>query len=626
MAEQTPRRIKIACPGCGQKLDVSEMPSFSHVNCPACSFDLIVPKWFNNYLLESPEGKGGMAVVYRALDIALDREVAIKIFDRDLAAQGVSPDLFLHEARIAATINHPAVVPIYSCGEWDGSTYIVMQYMAGGTLESRLRKAKGRLPVMETCRWIRDVCEGLEAARELGIIHHDIKPANILLDLDYNAKISDFGLSQVVSGKSASAYLDPSKMWLSPQYVSPEKVMTGEEGPEGDVYSLGASFYHLLAGEPPFQADNTQELVNMRTERDPLPPDRIRPDITPALSSVILDMMNRDPAARPSYRQVVARINDALNAIMRPAQPVPAEEAGNPKPSRKVFSVPAGRVDPSKKHTFHASHITFLLILLFLMSGLCFLVFLPRFADQRSLLDTAPALKAIYGDLPPESFPFLSDSFYESPMIDAELTFSDYDYPLEARYAAAWVSAICQMLDAAPAAVAAAADMGDHLRSAASLAGTQPPRADAYCLAVLSRLDPNPPDVYFSAEQQVRVLLGRLIRSLYDIDPDSLENGRIPDRILAQFGTLRTAFQALPEGSWLTKLFGSRLSAWHAALSGGSPQADDLEPLFRRLTSGKSGTVKRPGSILPGASENTDAPFGVPSRAASAQDDDPVGF
>ena len=136
------RKIKIACPGCGQKLDVTEMPPFSHVNCPSCSFELIVPKWFSNYLLEAPEGAGGMAVVYRALDLALDREVAIKIFDPGLTARGVSPDLFLHEARIAATINHPAVVPIYSCGECDGSAYIVMQYMGGGTLESRLRKAK----------------------------------------------------------------------------------------------------------------------------------------------------------------------------------------------------------------------------------------------------------------------------------------------------------------------------------------------------------------------------------------------------------------------------------------------------------------------------------------------------
>ena len=618
MDEQTPRKIKIACPGCGQKLDVSEMPPFSVVNCPTCSFELIVPKWFGNYLLEAPEGTGGMAVVYRALDIALDREVAIKVFNRELAAQGVSPGLFLHEARIAATINHPAVVPIYSCGEWDGTAYIVMQYMGGGTLESRLRRVKGRLPVMETCRWIRDVCEGLDAARELGIIHHDVKPANILLDLDSNAKISDFGLSRVVSGKSASAFLDPTKMWLSPQYVSPEKVLTGEEGPEGDIYSLGASFYHLLAGEPPFQADNTQELVSMRTVRDPVSPDLIRPDITPALASVILDMMNRDPGSRPSCKQVVARINDALRAIMRTApapvsaeNPAPAQQT----PSHKVFSVPAGRVDPSKKHSFRASHLTLLLILLFLMSGLCFLVFLPRFVGKRSLLDAAPALSVIYGDVPAESFSFLTDSFYDSPVLAADLAFADYDYPLETRYAAAWISAVSRMLDAEPSVAASVADMSDHLRSAASLAGKRPPPADAYCLAVLSRLDPNLPDVYFSPEQQFRVILGRLIRSIYDLDSESLENGRVPDRILSQFDVLHTAFQSLPAHSWMAKLYGPRLPDWKAALSGDPVSPSDLEPLFRRLYTGGASSAGQPqnGFFSDSDSLISGSPFGVPS-------------
>ena len=626
MDGQTPRKIKIACPGCGQKLDVSEMPPFSIVNCPTCSFELIVPKWFGNYLLEAPEGTGGMAVVYRALDIALDREVAIKVFNRELAAQGVSPGLFLQEARIAATINHPAVVPIYSCGEWDGTAYIVMQYMGGGTLESRLRKAKGRLPVMETCRWVRDVCEGLDAARELGIVHHDVKPANILLDLDSNAKISDFGLSRVVSGKSASAFLDPSKMWLSPQYVSPEKVLTGEEGPEGDIYSLGASFYHLLAGEPPFQADNTQELVGMRTVRDPVSPDLIRPDITPALASVILDMMNRDPGSRPSCKQVVTRINDALRAIMRPAQaPVSAGNTAPAQqtPSHKVFSVPAGRVDPSKKHSFRASHLTLLLILLFVMTGLCCLVFLPRFVDKRSLLDAAPALRAIYGDLPAETFPFLTESFYDSPVLAADLAFADYDYSLETRYTAAWISAVSRMLDAEPSVVASAADMGDHLRSAAALAGTRPPPADTYCLTVLSRLDPNPPDVYFSPEQQVRVLLGRLIRSIYDLDPETLENGRIPDRILSQFGALHTAFQSLPNHSWLAKLYGPRLPDWQAALSGDPASASELEPLIRRIYAGgaSSGNQAQNGSYSSPNSSISDSPFGIPSPVIRSSGD-----
>ena len=625
MAASGNRKIKIACPGCGQKLDVTEMPPFSRVACPSCGLSLIVPKWFNNYLLEEPEGKGGMATVYRALDVALDREVAIKIFRPDLAGRGVSPDLFLHEARIAATVNHPSVVPIYSCGEWDGATYIVMQYMGGGTLERRLKDANGRLPVMETCRWIRDVSDGLDCARENRVVHHDVKPANMLLDLESNVKISDFGLSQVISCSASTAFTDDSTMWLSPQYVSPEKVLTGEEGSEGDVYSLGASFYHLLAGEPPFQSDDTQELVNIRTLRDPVPPDHIRPDITPALASLILDMMNRDPAARPSYKQISTRINDALRAIMRPAPPPSsAESAPAPgEPQRKVFSVPAGRLSPGKRHSFRSSHITLLLVLLFLMSGFCFLLFLPHFMDQRALLDAAPALKALYGDLPAESFPFLNGSFYDTPMLDADLAFADFDSPLETRCAAAWVSGICQMLDDSPSAVASVADMSDHLRSTASLAGTHVPPADAYCLAVLSRLDPNPPDVYFSAEQQARVLLGRLIRSLYDLDPTMLENGRVPDRVLAQFGTLHTAFRSLPDRSWLAKLFGPRLPDWQAALSGDSAPSEDLEPLFRRLVSSVSGSRKGSArdSGIPGSTKLSDAPFGVPSGVAPGERD-----
>ena len=618
MSDQEERRIKIACPGCGQKLDMTGLVPFSHINCPSCNSQLTVPKWFDSYLLESPEGVGGMATVYRALDIALDRDVAIKVFDPRLVRDGISPELFLQAARVAATINHPAVVPIYSCGELDGSAYIVMQYMSGGTLGNQLRNANGRLPMMETCRWIRDICEGLDAARELGIVHHDVKPANILLDIDSNAKITDFGLAQAVSGKSASAFLDPAKMWLSPHYVSPEKVLTGEEGSEGDVYSLGASFYHLLSGQPPFQSDNVQELVYMRTTRDPVSPDRIRPDITPALASVILDMMNRNPAARPTYAQVVARINDAVRAIMRPAAapvpetvPPPPEQPAPPKSVRKVFSIPADRTG-KPRHFFRSSHLTLLLILLFLMCGLCFLVFLPRFVDKRTLLDAAPSLKAIYGDVPLESFPFLTDHFYESPIMAANFAFSDSDAPIETRCVAGWVSGMNALLGDVPSAVTDISDMGEELRSAASLAGTRVPRADNFCLTVLSRPDIEPPDVYFSQEQHVRVLLGRLVRSLYDLDADSIENGRIPDRILERFGELRNAFRTLPGNSWLVKLYDPRLHDWESVLSGKAVQSADLEPLFLRLRPGSK--KDRRQNNLPGSGSTiSTSPFGVES-------------
>ena len=121
------KAVKISCHSCGQKLDMSHMESFSRVACPACGAELIVPRWFDNYLLEETAGIGGMATVYRALDLALDREVAIKVLNDDLALQVDRSEMFLQEARTAATINHYAVIPIYTCGIFENQTYIVMQ-------------------------------------------------------------------------------------------------------------------------------------------------------------------------------------------------------------------------------------------------------------------------------------------------------------------------------------------------------------------------------------------------------------------------------------------------------------------------------------------------------------------
>ncbi|MBO4632117.1 MAG: hypothetical protein J5858_09360, partial [Lentisphaeria bacterium] len=122
--ESSDRQIKIFCYQCQQKLDVTGLMPFAHFSCPACGADLIIPKWFDNYLLEEPCGRGGMASVYRALDIALDREVAVKILDPDGFG---SQEAFLNEARTAATINHFGVIPIYTCGIYNDQAYILMQ-------------------------------------------------------------------------------------------------------------------------------------------------------------------------------------------------------------------------------------------------------------------------------------------------------------------------------------------------------------------------------------------------------------------------------------------------------------------------------------------------------------------
>ncbi len=153
-ADSGRRPVKIFCHHCQQKLDVTSLEPFSRFACPMCGTELIVPTWFDNYLLEEPVGTGGMATVYRALDIALDREVAIKILKEEVLPASELSDLFLNEARTAATINHYAVVPIYTCGICDGKTYIVMQFMNGGSLEQKQKACENlTVPVNDAVKW-----------------------------------------------------------------------------------------------------------------------------------------------------------------------------------------------------------------------------------------------------------------------------------------------------------------------------------------------------------------------------------------------------------------------------------------------------------------------------------------
>ena len=311
--ERDDRQVKIFCYNCQQKLDVTGLQPFAHLPCPSCGTDLIIPMWFDNYLLEEPCGRGGMASVYRALDIALDREVAVKVLDPDGPC---SMDSFLNEARTAATINHSGVIPIYTCGVYRKQAYMVMQFMSGGSLEQKMAVTKGDpLPVNDVVQWIHDIAEGLEYAARHGIIHHDVKPGNMMLDADGNAKVGDFGLArkqQTVASEKDS--------YGSPLYISPEKVSTGQEESPGDIYSLGASFYHLLTGTPPFQHENLEELLWMRVKQNPLPPIQLRADIPQPISGLIMRMMNHSPELRPGYEEIIRDLNGILHQNTDTAQ------------------------------------------------------------------------------------------------------------------------------------------------------------------------------------------------------------------------------------------------------------------------------------------------------------------
>lgn len=346
VAKEQPREkrvLKISCHKCQQKLDVTSLEPFSHFACPSCETDMIVPKWFDNYLLEETGGAGGMATVYRALDLALDREVAIKILNPEVASQKERSELFLHEARTAATINHYAVIPIYTCGEFENQPYMLMQYMNNGSLEQKMKSPHDPLPVKDVVRWIRDTAEGLDNAKRHGIIHHDIKPGNIMLDNEGNAKIGDFGIAQAINDYRTNKIFEITKSWVSPHYVSPEKVLNGREDYQGDIYSLGATFYHLITGSTPFDHDDINELIRIRLHKDPVPPIQKRRDIPSEISQLIMSMMNREPDKRPGYREIIKTLNALIKTLT-----ANAKEKSMYKTSRTI-SVTKSAIEKSRK-------------------------------------------------------------------------------------------------------------------------------------------------------------------------------------------------------------------------------------------------------------------------------------
>ena len=182
--------MKIACPFCAQKLDLSDVPPFSKVECPACKHTFKVPRRLDGFLLEEVIGEGRVSVVYRALDVTLDRDVAIKVLRRNVSAAPKEAARFLAEARKLAVMTHPRIIPIFTCGEDDGSAYIGMQLMHKSSLFRWLRERREMFTPDFSLFVALAVAQGLEAARQKCIIHGNVSPQNILFDDDNEPVIS----------------------------------------------------------------------------------------------------------------------------------------------------------------------------------------------------------------------------------------------------------------------------------------------------------------------------------------------------------------------------------------------------------------------------------------------------
>src|SRR5512142_2992817 len=235
------------------------------------------------YRLEARIGAGGMSTVYRAFDETLQRPVAIKLMNREVASDSDQLERFRREARAVAQLSHPHVVGVIDYGEDDGRPYIVFEYVEGETLKERIRRS-GRLPITEAVAYAIEIARALGTAHARHIVHRDVKPQNVLIDEEGSAKVTDFGIARTLDEEGLTA---DGRVLGTTDYVSPEQALGRPVTDQSDLYSLGVVPYEMLTREVPFKGEN-QVAVAMKHVREQLPDVQYkRPEVSAALASVV---------------------------------------------------------------------------------------------------------------------------------------------------------------------------------------------------------------------------------------------------------------------------------------------------------------------------------------------------
>jgi len=302
----------VSCPGCGAKLFLSaDLPPLSTSPCSKCGGPVMIPMRLRQFELRAPIGSGGMGTVYRAFDITLEREVAVKLMKRELQQDSRALEGFYREARSCARLNHTNIIHLYTFDDYEGQLYLVMELADRGSLDGRIES--GPVPELEVLDVGIKVASALDLALKHGLLHRDIKPGNILFNDEGEPKLVDFGLAR---GTDAESEHDGT-VWGTPYYIAPEKIRREREDFLSDMYSLAGTLYHAVTQRVPFEAPTVEEVLAAHVHVQVTPPNQVLPDVSQPTSDALVRALAKQPAERfASYDDFIMALTAARSQYL----------------------------------------------------------------------------------------------------------------------------------------------------------------------------------------------------------------------------------------------------------------------------------------------------------------------
>ena len=315
-AEETPSKpLKmVGCSKCGASVFIpGELKPLEATDCPKCDAELIMPMMLEHFELKSKIASGGMGTVYKATDTVLQRDVAVKLMQPELADDEEGLASFYAEARAVAKLNHTNIINLYQFGKFNDQLYLVMELASSGSLDKMIDEQQV-VPELLVLDVGVKIASALNSGLKHDLLHRDIKPGNILFNAEGEPKLIDFGLAC----KSEAGVDYSEQIWGTPYYIAPEKLRREPETFLADMYSLAGTLYHALTGRTPFEAPQIDDVVLAHLNTPLTPPNEVAQSISESTSNVIVRSMDKDPVERfETYDQFIMALTAARSELLR---------------------------------------------------------------------------------------------------------------------------------------------------------------------------------------------------------------------------------------------------------------------------------------------------------------------